>query len=61
VGSVGSKKGYSTVIIRSKVGEELLKNLVAAKKNVDREEVVRQSKFKMERAKRSLVTLNNPK
>ena len=30
VGSVGSKKGYSTVIVRSKVGEKLLKNLDVA-------------------------------
>lgn len=61
VGSVGSKKGYSTVIVRSKVGEELLKNLVAAKETVDREEVVRLSKFKRERAKKKVATLNNPK
>lgn len=61
VGSVGSKKGYSTVVVRSKVGEKLLKNLDVAKETVDKEEIVRLSKFKMERAKKSLAALNNPK
>ena len=46
VGSVGSKKGYSTVIVRSKAGEKLVKNLDAAKEAVDKEEVIRLSKFK---------------
>jgi coenzyme F420-reducing hydrogenase beta subunit len=55
VGSVGSKKGYSTVIVRSKVGEKLLKNLDATKEPVDKEEIVRLSKFKRERAKKNLA------
>jgi len=61
VGSVGSKQGHSTVIVRSKVGEKLLKNLDMVKETVDKEEIARLSKFKMERAKKSLAALNNPK
>ena len=61
VGSVGSKKGYSTVIVRSKVGENLLKNLDVSKEAVDKEEIARLAKFKRQRAKKSLATLNNPK
>jgi len=61
VGSVGSKKGYSTVIVRSKVGEELFKNLNVAKEMVVKEEIDRLSKFKRERAEKSLATLNTPK
>ncbi len=61
VGSVGSKPGFSSVVVRSKVGSELVKNLDAAKEGVDREEVVRLSKFKMERAKKAFVALNAPK
>jgi coenzyme F420-reducing hydrogenase beta subunit len=61
VGSVGSKKGNSTVIVRSQVGEKLLKNLDLAKETVDREEIVRLAKFKEERAKKSFTTLNDQK
>jgi coenzyme F420 hydrogenase subunit beta len=61
VGSVGSKKGYSTVIVRSGVGKNLLKNFDAAKEAVDKEEVAGLSKFKMERAKKSSAALNTPK
>ena len=58
IGSVGSKKGFSTVIVRSKVGEKLLKNLNAAKDDVDKEEIVRLAKFKRERAKKSFAAIN---
>jgi coenzyme F420-reducing hydrogenase beta subunit len=61
VGSVGSKLGFSSVVVRSKVGEKLVKNLDAAIEGIDKEEVVRLSKFKMERAKKALVALNAPK
>ncbi len=61
VGSVGSKKGCSTVIVRSKAGEKLLKNLGFIKEAVDKEEIARLAGFKRERAKKSLATLNNPK
>ena len=61
VGSVGSKTGYSSVIVRSKAGKELEKNLCVAKEAVNKEEVARLSKFKMERAKKSAAALNKPK
>jgi coenzyme F420-reducing hydrogenase beta subunit len=61
VGSVGSKPGYSSVVVRSKVGMELVKNLDAVKEEVDKGEVVKLTKFKMKRAKKSLVALNTPK
>ncbi len=55
VGSVGSQKGYSTIIVRSEVGEKLLKNLDAERDPVNSEEIVKLSKFKRERAKKSLL------
>jgi coenzyme F420 hydrogenase subunit beta len=61
VGSVGSKPGFSSVIVRSKVGVELVKNLDAVKEEVDKEKVVRLSIFKMKRAKKALATLKTPK
>ncbi|HLN89392.1 MAG TPA: Coenzyme F420 hydrogenase/dehydrogenase, beta subunit C-terminal domain [Candidatus Binatia bacterium] len=61
VGSVGSKKGFSTVIVRSKAGEKLLKNLDIIKQAVDKEEIIRLAKFKRERAKKCLAIVNNLK
>jgi coenzyme F420-reducing hydrogenase beta subunit len=61
VGSVGSKTGYSTVIVRSKVGEERLKTLDAEKDTADKEEVARLSRFKRQRAEKNFAALNNPK
>jgi coenzyme F420-reducing hydrogenase beta subunit len=61
VGSVGSKPGFSSVVVRSKVGAKMVKNLDVAKEEVDKQEVVRLSKFKMERAKKSLAALKAPK
>ena len=61
VGSVGSKLGLSSVIVRSKAGLELVKNLDETKEDTDKEEVVRLSKFKMERAKKALAALITPK
>jgi coenzyme F420-reducing hydrogenase beta subunit len=58
VGSVGSKTGYSSVVIRSGVGEKLFKNLDVTKDAVDKAEIARLSKFKRERAEKSLVNLN---
>jgi coenzyme F420-reducing hydrogenase beta subunit len=59
VGAAGSKTGYSTVIVRSAKGEELLKNLDATKAGVDREEIVKLSKIKTERAQKSLLGLKS--
>jgi coenzyme F420-reducing hydrogenase beta subunit len=61
VGSVGSKQGFSSVVVRSKVGAKMVKNLDVVKEEVDKQEVVRLSKFKMTRAKKALTTLNAPK
>jgi coenzyme F420 hydrogenase subunit beta len=61
VGSVGSRKGYSTVVVRSMAGENLVKSLCCVKESVDREEVAKLAKFKAERAKKSFNTLNTPK
>jgi coenzyme F420-reducing hydrogenase beta subunit len=58
VGSVGSKPGCSTVIVRSCVGEKLVRNLNAAKEAVDKQEIAKTSKFKHERAEKSLKDLN---
>ena len=59
VGSVGSKKGFSTVIVRSEAGQKLVENLDCAKEAVDKEEIVRLSKFKKNRAKESFTALNS--
>jgi coenzyme F420-reducing hydrogenase beta subunit len=61
VGSVGSKPGFSSVVVRSNVGVELVKNLDVIIEEVDKEEVARLSKFKMKRAKKALAALNTPK
>ena len=58
VGSVGSKQGYSTVVVRSKVGEKLVQNMEASKEPVDRQEIARLSKFKKERANKSFFDLD---
>lgn len=58
VGSVGGKEGYSTVIVRSRIGEEIVSKLKAAKEPVDKLEVVRLSQFKRERAKKAFTKLN---
>jgi coenzyme F420-reducing hydrogenase beta subunit len=61
VGSVGSKSGFSSVVVRSKVGAKMVKNLDVVKEEVDKQEILRLSKFKMERAKKALAALKAPK
>ncbi|HUS88244.1 MAG TPA: Coenzyme F420 hydrogenase/dehydrogenase, beta subunit C-terminal domain, partial [Desulfosporosinus sp.] len=51
VGSVGSDDGYSTVIVRSDVGEKLFASLDLAKGKVDKEEVTKLAIRKKKRAK----------
>jgi coenzyme F420 hydrogenase subunit beta len=58
VGSVGSKPGYSTVIVRSEKGKELVEKLEATKESVDKAEVARLAKFKRERAEKALAEHN---
>jgi coenzyme F420-reducing hydrogenase beta subunit len=57
VGSVGSQPGYSTVIVRSKKGKQLLNNLEAIKSDTQKEEITKLSKFKQERGQKNLVAL----
>ena len=59
VGSVGSQNGYSTVIVRSDKGRKLLENLDVTKAGVEKEEIVKLSKFKKEPAKKSHDALKN--
>lgn len=54
VGSVGSSEGYSTVIVRTPVGEKLVKGLEALKTEVNAAEVDRLAKFKRTRAQKNL-------
>ena len=61
VGSVGSKQGYSTVIVRSNVGEKLVENLKVTKEAVNKQEVSRLSRFKLERAKKAFSAPSNHK
>jgi coenzyme F420 hydrogenase subunit beta len=59
VGSVGSQPGFSTVIVRSVKGEELLKNLEGTRDKVEKEEIVKLSKFKAERAQKNHLEQQN--
>jgi coenzyme F420-reducing hydrogenase beta subunit len=54
VGSVGSKRGYSTVIVRSDAGKQLLKSLKFAKARVEKEEIVKLCRLKKKRAEKNL-------
>jgi coenzyme F420-reducing hydrogenase beta subunit/Na+-translocating ferredoxin:NAD+ oxidoreductase RnfD subunit len=51
VGSVGSDEGYSTVIVRSDIGEKLFESLDLAKGKVNKEEVTELAILKKARAK----------
>ena len=53
VGSVGSDDGYSTVIVRSDIGEKLFESLDLAKGEVNKEEVTKLAILKKKRAKLS--------
>ncbi len=57
VGSVGSKPGYSTVIVRSAVGQKLVEGLDCTREAADAAEVARLSRFKRERAEKGLAEL----
>lgn len=59
VGSVGSKQGYSTVIVRSEAGEKLMEKANLVKEAVDKEQIVNLSKFKKERAQKAVDSLKN--
>jgi coenzyme F420-reducing hydrogenase beta subunit/Na+-translocating ferredoxin:NAD+ oxidoreductase RnfD subunit len=53
VGSVGSEDGYSTVIVRSDVGEKLLEKLDLTKAGVKKEEVTKLAILKKNRAEQN--------
>ncbi len=53
VGSAGSQNGYSTVIVRSDVGKKLLEGLDIAKAAAQKEEIMKLSKLKKERAEKT--------
>ncbi len=55
VGSVGSADGYSTVIVRSDVGKELLAKLDVTKGTVKKDEVTKLSVLKKDRADKNLA------
>jgi coenzyme F420-reducing hydrogenase beta subunit len=55
VGSVGSKPGYSTVITRSPVGEQLLRNNEFTVETADKQEIAKVAQFKRERSKKSFA------
>ncbi len=55
VGSVGSKKGYSTVIIRTPTGQKVVENLDVEKVAAHKEEVAKISELKQERARANLA------
>jgi len=57
VGSVGSKMGYSTVIVRSAAGAKLAGGLDCAREAADERELARLSRFKRQRAEKSLAEL----
>ncbi len=61
VGSVGSKTGYSTVIVRSERGAKLVGTLDCAREAVDCEEIIRLVQFKTKRAEESFALLNKRK
>ena len=50
VGSVGSKEGYSTVIVRSDVGEKLLEKLDLLKDKAEKKEITKLAILKKKRA-----------
>lgn len=55
VGSVGSSEGYSTVIVRTEIGEKLLENLDLVRATVNKEEITKLSLLKKNRAKESFA------
>ena len=58
VGSIGSRQGFSTVIVRSPAGEQLVKGNDFAKDTVDKREIAKLVRFKRERAEKRFADLN---
>jgi coenzyme F420-reducing hydrogenase beta subunit len=55
VGSVGSREGFSTVIVRSPLGEKLVEKLEAQREAADKSEVMKLAKFKQERSQKAFA------
>ncbi|HSQ48273.1 MAG TPA: Coenzyme F420 hydrogenase/dehydrogenase, beta subunit C-terminal domain, partial [Candidatus Deferrimicrobiaceae bacterium] len=55
VGSVGSREGFSTVIVRSPVGEKMVEKLEAQREAADKSEVMKLAKFKQERSQKAFA------
>jgi coenzyme F420 hydrogenase subunit beta len=54
VGSAGSERGYSTVIVRSTRGEKLVKHLQATRSLVCREDIAKLAQIKKKRSKEAI-------
>lgn len=59
VGAAGSKEGYSTVIVRSHIGEKTLHSLDFVKESVDKEEILKLCHYKRTRAEKNFAELEN--
>jgi len=57
VGSVGSDSGYSTIIVRSTIGANLVKNLNLTTGDVRKEEIIKLATFKKKRAKKNFAPI----
>ena len=57
VGSVGSEDGYSTIIVRSEKGKKLLERLELVRGNINKEEIIKLSVLKKNRAKKSFTPI----
>lgn len=60
VGSIGSQRGCSTVIVRSDAGKRLLKGLEIAKSGVEKEKIVKLCRLKKKRAEKNLSLIRRP-
>jgi coenzyme F420 hydrogenase subunit beta len=58
VGAVGSKQGFSTVIVRSPAGERLVEGNDFTKDAVDKQEIAKLARFKHERSEKCFTGLN---
>jgi coenzyme F420-reducing hydrogenase beta subunit len=55
IGSIGSEEGYSTVIVRSEIGEKLLGEVQFDRKEINREEIVKLAAIKRKNADKNFV------
>ncbi len=60
VGSVGSPEGYSTVIVRSDIGKNLVENTQLTTTEVNKDEIVKLATLKQNRAKKNFAKIIQP-